>query len=221
MIAHPSVMTNRNEGLDALKFVAAVLIVLLHVDSPWHEWILPLTRCAVPVFFMISGYFLYDASSEKFSARIRRQIPKILRITIWATLLFSIIPIAKCLYLGDFTSIVNTKVFVNWVLFNESPFGFHLWYLWAYVYVLLIALVFCRFKCMKMAFILIPILLAGDLLLGKYSLLVFGRTFDFLWCRNFLFVGLPYFFLGALIKRISDKAKCNPLINSYLCVWGG
>ncbi len=54
-------------------------------------------------------------------------------------------------------------------------------------------------------FYAIPILLLTDLILGKYSLLLLNREFPFIYVRNFLFVGLPYFALGAWLKKYSDK----------------
>lgn len=51
-------MIERNYSIDILKFICAILVVFLHTDCVYHDYILPLTRCAVPCFFMISGYFI-------------------------------------------------------------------------------------------------------------------------------------------------------------------
>ena len=48
-------MIERNYSIDILKFICAILVVFLHTDCVYHDYILPLTRCAVPCFFMISG----------------------------------------------------------------------------------------------------------------------------------------------------------------------
>ena len=45
-------------SLYILKFIAACLIIIIHV--PTIKILLPISRLAVPCFFMISGYFLYD-----------------------------------------------------------------------------------------------------------------------------------------------------------------
>lgn len=49
----------RNKSLDAAKAVAACLVVFIHVSFPGQvgQIIKVLARCAVPFFFMISGYF--------------------------------------------------------------------------------------------------------------------------------------------------------------------
>ena len=51
----------RNYSLDTLKFVCAIFVIFIHTPQPeiWEIYITPLIRCAVPIFFMISGYFTY------------------------------------------------------------------------------------------------------------------------------------------------------------------
>ena len=53
----------RNHSFDILKLFLALLVVFIHIHVPWRDSILPLTRCAVPCFFMISGFFLYNLNS--------------------------------------------------------------------------------------------------------------------------------------------------------------
>ena len=52
-------------NIDSLKFLCAVLVIFLHVRTPYQEYILPLTRCAVPCFFMISGYLIFTNDKLK------------------------------------------------------------------------------------------------------------------------------------------------------------
>ena len=46
-----------------------------------------------------------------------------------------------------------------------------------------------------------------DLVFGKYSLLILNREYPYVLLRNFLFVGLPYFLIGAYIKQSVDKTQ--------------
>ena len=62
-------------------------------------------------------------------------------------------------------------------------------------------------KVQKTLFLAIPVLLAGDLIIGKYSLLLFGREFPAFYSRNWLFVGVPYFSLGMLIRKHLPSIK--------------
>lgn len=49
-------MNERNHSIDALRIFAACGVIALHVASPSYIISEPLARCAVPLFFMISGY---------------------------------------------------------------------------------------------------------------------------------------------------------------------
>ena len=53
------VYMQRNYSIDILKFICATLVVFLHTKCAYQDIVLPLTRCAVPCFFMISGYLVY------------------------------------------------------------------------------------------------------------------------------------------------------------------
>lgn len=184
-------MIERNYSIDILKFICAILVVFLHTDCVYHDYILPLTRCAVPCFFMISGYLLFNDGDIEIS-RLKRSTRNILHIIVWSTLLFACYKEAVAIHQGS-VYIPSLRELFNFIVLNENPFGGHLWYLGAYLYVLLIAMIISKYKIWKYMFYAIPILLLTDLILGKYSLLFLDREFPVIYVRNFLFVGLPSF----------------------------
>lgn len=49
----------RYEGLDILKLICAFLVICIHVPTSLriYENIVVLSRVAVPIFFMITGFF--------------------------------------------------------------------------------------------------------------------------------------------------------------------
>lgn len=206
----------RNYSVDTLKLICAILVVILHTNCAYHDFVLPITRCAVPCFFMISGYLLYDGKHIGY-ARLRRGIINISKIMLWSTLLFAVLKELTTLHHGNLF-FPNTKEWINFIILNENPFGFHLWYLGAYLYVLLIVCLVDRYDKWKYLFMTIPGLLAVDLAFGKYSLLLIGREYPFILVRNFLFVGLPYFSLGAWLKTKGNQIMD---INKYLLSGGG
>lgn len=65
-----------------------------------------------------------------------------------------------------------------------------------------------------------PCLLIIDLMFGKYSLLLWEQEFSYIHLRNFLFMGLPYFGLGACIKakKIQSKSKCKQIVGGLFGV---
>ena len=127
----------RNYSFDVLKLFLSLLVVFIHIHVPWRDFILPLTRCAVPCFFMISGFFLYNMDKEKMRQRVGQGIRRMFNITLFATLLYMIPWIlhymqSPDMYQIDFIDLVN---FVFWGIPLFLPEGIHLWYLQAYLYV--------------------------------------------------------------------------------------
>lgn len=136
-----------------------------------------------------------------------KQIKKIFKLTINANLLFLVWDFVYSLYNKNYYFIdrFTLQNILNFIIFNDSPLGDHLWYLGAILYVLIIVLFLDKIGHNKILFYLTPILLLGDLALGKYSLLLWGREFPYILVRNFLFVGIPYFSIGIMIDKSSSK----------------
>lgn len=119
----------RNNSIDLLKILCAVLVIILHCPSVYRDNVMPLTRCAVPCFYMISGYLLYRDGQIGYN-RLMRNLKRVLTITIYSSLLYLVW--TPCLYFatGNIEQLRPTlKILVDWIIFNDYPFGFHLWYL--------------------------------------------------------------------------------------------
>lgn len=201
----------RDYSIDMLKFICAVLIVLLHSHWKYEDIFLPFTRCAVPCFLIISGYLLYNKGKID-EDRIKRNIKHVLHITLYATLLFFV--------WTEFTSLVATHSFfspslkqmLNWAIFNDCPFGHHLWYLFAYLYVLVIVGLLEKRNKLKILLYISPLLLIIDVALGKYGLLLWGINTPVIFLRNFLFVGIPYFCIGIMIKKLYNRQNISKAV---------
>lgn len=150
---------------------------------------------------MITGYFYVDVMKR---GGENRQIRKLLKLTIGANILYLF---WDCFYAVlskksiSFESVFSIKNLLKFLLLNESPFSGHLWYLGAILYVLIIVLIIDKLDCGKLLYYLTPLLLLGDLVIGKYSMVICGREFPYILVRNFLFVGTPYFCIGQLIRN--------------------
>ena len=118
-------MKERNYSIDILKFVCAILVVFIHTDWEWHDAILPLTRCAVPCFLIISGFLLYTKDIGIGQERLKRNVKHIFHIILWSSLLFAILREGKAIIKGEFFIPTNEQIF-NFLLLNDNPFGFHL-----------------------------------------------------------------------------------------------
>lgn len=65
-----------------------------------------------------------------------------------------------------------------------------------------------RYNLWKFLYIAVPVLLLTDLAFGTYSIVLWGWELPFYYVRNFLFVGLPYFAIGTMIKKLK-RSSCG------------
>lgn len=212
----------RAERIDILKGGGSFLIVCIHVPFPGTvgSYFTTLTRVAVPLFFMITGYF-YSSIRERHGEK--NQIRKLLLLGLGANCVFLLWNIVLRIWKGDSVvayvqSLFTWKNVVKFLILNESPLAGHLWYLGAILYVLVIVLLIDKLNYRKMLYCLTPALLIIDLVFGKYSLLVFNREFPFVLVRNFLCVGIPYFCIGRLIREKKSDEKLSKNVLSVLIV---
>ena len=200
----------RNYSLDTLKIICAICVIYIHTPKPeiLSDYITPIIRCAVPIFFMISGYFTYGKTN--LNNTLRRRIVEQLKIFAWALALYFIVFLIKD---GkgalNYISSLATPVFF---MFNFIKCGEHLWYILAYIYVLVIMLFVEKYNLYKLLFYMTPVLLTVALLAGSYSEILIGRSLPACYTRNFLFTGLPFFTLGMMVKSIRYKIPISALI---------
>jgi len=169
---------------------------------------------------MITGYF-YRETIE--SGQVKKQIVKVLKMIILSNLFFFVMNGLIALTKGEIGSFLgkcfSIKAIGKFLVLNESPMNGHLWYLGALFCVLAIMATVDKMvgkSSPKMTgggyrilYILIPFLFVGDLVIGKYSILLFGREFPYVLVKNWLFVGLPYFLIGDWIYKLRTKNKCK------------
>lgn len=180
----------RNNGLDLLKLLCAFMVILFHAKPIYREWTQGISNSAVPCFFMISGYCLF---SDKLSARCLKSAKKTIKILLWSTcfytpVLFFEISTGRM----EFPSI-GEQLF-NILVLNDIPVSSHLWYLAAYVYVLYIVFFLNEHNKLNLLYIIIPALWIFDIIGGMGGV----KT---IYLRNFLFIGIPCFTVGMLIKK--------------------
>lgn len=196
----------RNHSLDTLKFICAILVICIHTPQPlWLQPIIdPLQRSAVPIFFMISGYFTYGANLD---SKIRKRVIYILKIFGISFLLYLLQHIIHSRSL-DFINIILYNI-KTMILYNEVMFGCHLWYIPAYLYVLIIVWLVNKYKLFQYLYYAVPPLLIAGLYFGKYHEIITGHSHMVYISRNFLFTGLPFFAIGLYIKNKETVIKAS------------
>ncbi len=189
-------MNNRNYSIDVLKLVAAVMVVVVHsIDWFVHQALMPMARSAVPCFFMISGYLLYSRRGIG-RERLMRNVRHIATMCAWTLVLFAVIDILYMLYTHTM-EVPSALSIAKLLVFNCYPWyvGGHLWYLLAYLYVLVIMLIVDKFRLWRCLFASAPLLFVVYFVAQYY----FGIHASIY--RNFLIEGLPCFAVGAMVKH--------------------
>lgn len=209
---------NRVYGLDILKALCAFCVIMIHAPFPGTIGICAkeLSRIAVPIFFMITGYFYTDVKNQN---RELAQIKKIFSLCFFSNILYFLWKLfLDVLYFlwqyffvhsgYQFTLFLfqtaNKESLLKFFIFNVPLFSDHLWYLCAVLYVLIIVYflnrVFPKYSS-RILLIVTPFLLLINLTFGNYSQLLLKRTFSDYITRNFLFVGIPYFTIGFYLRK--------------------
>ena len=154
---------------------------------------------AVPLFFVITGFFLPNLILKK---DLNRHLIKIIRITVWAILLYFFLLCIESIIKGVFPDplykLGTWKDIIRRIVLGRTPFainGGHLWYLFAIIYVLAFITIFTKKHPIKKLYILIPILFIIGYIIS--SIPGINRTYY----QNYLFTGLPYVLLGSYIKE--------------------
>lgn len=201
----------RNKSLDAAKAIAAFMVVCIHVSFPGMagQIIKVLARCAVPFFFMVSGYFCYyerGNAVDKIPAKILH-ILKLFMISavfylIWECLMKSWDGEGICVWLKEAASMEHLKEFL--IYNSTSPLRAHLWFLPALVYCYIIAFFIEKLELRKAAYWCIPLLLVILLWRTEFCRF-FGRFYHTMEYRNFLFTGMSFFLTGQMIHENQQK----------------
>lgn len=229
----------KNYFLNYLKGLACFGVVFFHVKCPIYHLdgiIQALFRFAVPVFFMISGFFCDTSDTEVLQKKIPGKVWHIGKICIVGCLYYLLFQIMIGLFgnshgtLEALTErlhgIFNLRNFVEWILFNQDPFANILWFVFALLYCYLFLGVINRYHWYNRIFYLIPVLLCIHLLCGNVASL-FGITISKIYYRNFLLFGLPFFLLGMFFRRSQQKilqkisescCKCWMLLGETVCI---
>lgn len=208
-------LSERNIGIDFAKYFCSFLVICIHSPYLGQPYIEPFARLAVPIFFMITGFFY--SSTRKKNKEIS-QITKILKLSISAHLLYLIWDVAFHLvkngsfadYLRTFS---NSQIWLEFLFLNNSPISEHLWYLNSLIYVLIVVYFFEKKYDRKYLYKTIPVLIFFNIILGTYSTLLFNTNLSIVYSRNFLFCGLPFFLLGDYFNT-----KIRPVQNRKLII---
>ena len=200
---------NRNMSLDVLKLIASYVVVFIHFkfSGLTGDIVVALARFAVPVFFMVSGYFAYSNSTEKLISKMKN----IIKIYFWGAVIYICFYGILALYDVGIKGAMwycilyfNPVLIVKFIVFNVPRSSDHLWFLVALIYVYGLHYFVVKWKIKDCVYLWIGVvLLAIHLLLGV-GLSSMGIVIPPCVIRNFLFMGYPFYCIGMLIRKNED-----------------
>lgn len=205
-------------SLNFLKFLAVFAVICIHCGIfPIQQYkglvIDALLRFSVPAFFLISGFFSYYTDNSIALHKYKTRIVKLIKLFIIANIIYFLY---ESYYTGNNLLMIILQKFdlnhiVYYIIYDISPFGTHLWFLFALIYCYLLFYILTKFSInLKILYKFIPILFIVSLFLAEFSKLM-GLIFPLEYYRNFLFIGLPFFTLGYYIH--DNKCNLNKLSN--------
>ena len=209
-----------NNVLNLLKGLACVGVVFIHVNFPGVVGVIVerLSRFAVPVFFMISGF--YSFKRDEFT--IKKRLYKILKIFLFGSVLYFFQIFFSNFsrgvhneFLIDFFSV---KTLLNAVIFCDflAPV---LWYLIAMAEFYVVWLYIVKHKKESEALYAIPFLFFLAIVLNT---ICDSLKISWIYHTNFITEAAPYFLFGLFIhknKRNIEKIPFPPILS--LCLLGG
>jgi len=202
------------ELLNALKIIAAFFVVAIHVHFPgdFGRAFIAVARFAVPFFFMVSGFFSYYENKDVLNEKYKRKIKHLVTIFTGSFVLYLIYGLLISIVNGNLGDYISHKfsivAFVEFFVFNHPRVMEALWFLPALCYATLVFFFFEKKGITKKMYFLIPVLFLAGVVLREIPEFVtdtpslFSKSYL---CRNWLFVGLPFFMTGHFIRANEEK----------------
>ena len=191
-----------NYCFDYLKCIACIFVVFMHCEFPgvFGTAVQAISRFCVPFFFMISGYYSYNTSTES----SKRKVKRIAKMTIYASVFYLIFALVQWA-LGQNINLVSKRDIVLWILFNRPVVIVgQLWFLFALIYVYLLYYIIQKKNLYKLAYCTIIVFIAIYIFFAQ-GMHMLGKDMPNFLYRNFLIEGFPLFMLGEWIHKEENK----------------
>lgn len=184
----------RNTSLDLLKGIAALFVIWIHEQFPGvtGQLINRIGAFAVPVFFMVSGYFSRSASREKLEKSIRHILTLIV-IAYGLNLLRIVIFDGGTAAVDALLDAFAPRTLLLWVVLNITPISGVAWFLFALLYCYILHWLFHAWMKDRRVFLLIPVCIAAGLAV-RLLLPSVGTN-------NAWFCGIPCYLVGRWFRE--------------------
>lgn len=209
-----------NNTLYFFEGIACIFVIFIHCDISGYvgDILETIGRFAVPLFFLISGYFNYNSNCNKLTNKVLKQ----LNIFVVSFIIYyiyinmeSFILMKNYDFISFNVSLFSLTNILKLLLFNWTSFiSSHLWFLLALIFCYLFLIVVKQKKVSlnEKVFVFLPII---GYTIGIFLIKFYDESTMFL-VRNWIFTGIPFFMIGYFIRKnkeiILNKITSKKLI---------
>lgn len=200
--------------LDFNKILACIGVITLHATHYLPSYISNyyslLLSCAVPYFFMISGYFLCNTSN----VTLKKQLHKLLKLYLLGFILYGGFDIVKNGFDASITSWLKNLFFI--IFWNSTPWNGTLWYIAAIISLLILKIyILNRFTNKRIIQIEIILIIVTSIfiLIDNFNMYTISKY-------NFFIEGLPCFLWGQICMKNPQILMSKKWIYTFTIVSG-
>lgn len=213
---------NKINSINYMKLLFALLVISIHT-KPFLDIDINLSniiceiiaKLAVPFFFTTSGYF-YFRTLEKDLLKKKKYLYRLIITYISWTVIYDFRQIFRTIS-ADGNLISMLKGFI--VEFFIYGSAFHMWYMVALIYTVIIVNIFMKYNKLKYLYILSIIFFIVGILLGPYykyisNINIINDLYElslYIEFRRLFTIAIPFFMLGYLANKLKHVQK-NSLI---------
>lgn len=197
-----------NRAFYFLKGIACIGVVLIHIHLPgiWGGVANRISAFAVPVFYMITGYYAFEENETV----IKKRLLKTLKIFLYGYICYFVISFFIEMKNHSVTTWIQNcftwRTPIQYLVFCTIDFAIPLWYLIAMVEVYLLWLLVIRFRLESFIIKLIPVFF---LIYVGITMFCETRGMAWFWKMNFISQALPWFLTGYYFHSQEGKHTFN------------
>lgn len=209
---------NKNIKLNLLKGFGCMGVVFIHVSFPGMIGLVVgrAASYAVPIFYMIAGYYIYGKDADV----VKRRLNNIIKIFLYAYILHFVYRATSAAMTHELdvwlSANFNWKTPIKYIFFCMVDFAPLLWYLIAMIETYIVWFFLVKKHKEEIALKTIPILFAFRIFLSVFCEIK-GLTWT--WSTNFIAQAMPWFLLGYYMHtKKADRLRNLSLYKLILLV---
>lgn len=208
-------MKTKIQSLFLLKAICALFVVIIHFPLAGKIYLDPLIKTSVPIFYMITGYFMFSNLEEgKTQRKLLHASFKILKLILGS----SIVYISFNFYIGIPCNLTSINGIIRFIFWGDNISG-HLYFLTSYFWATFL-LSLLSITQLRQYLPWLSLLIIGNILLGRYffvlqDLVMDGKTYNMPvgMKNNALFLAIPCISMGYIARQWQNKlSNKQPII---------